>query len=148
MKTLQEKVQEMLNGESKRREIAIKWLEEVAEVLLPVATHIWGSGDFAKGRGSSDEYTKTISYKDTQQQLFFRYKIFDINDKYEGRITYPIGFYYGEYNNSNGTALTEINGKEFWSAIQKIMDWIPDVIDAMDKRNISRDELVSKLNTK
>jgi hypothetical protein len=45
MKTLQEKVQSMLDGETKRRETALQFITEVTEILLPVAKDIWGKGN-------------------------------------------------------------------------------------------------------
>jgi len=45
MENLRIKVQQMLEGEKKRREVALKFIEQVQEILEPAAPDIWGHND-------------------------------------------------------------------------------------------------------
>lgn len=145
MKDLKEKVQAMLDGEKKRREIALKWLSEVEEILLPVAEDIWGNGDTWAGGMFTGTRSLTKKNKDgniKETEIYFRFKNFEgTND-----IEYT-GFYDGSECEMNtwGKLIEDLRGKEFWYAIQIIIDWIPQVIEIMDKRQISREQLLSKL---
>jgi hypothetical protein len=42
---LEEKVQKMMDGERKRRDIALKFVQSLQELLLPVALDLWGAGE-------------------------------------------------------------------------------------------------------
>lgn len=145
MKNLQEKVQSMLNGEKKRREIATRFLNEVEEILLPAAEDIWGK------HYDGDSYTDAVylTKKDkegkiSRTDIYFRWKSIGNNFGYN---EYS-GFYTEEGNGipAGGISITEHRGADFWYAIQVIIDWIPQVIEAMEKRNISREQLLSKIN--
>jgi len=141
MKNLQERVQRMLDGEKKRREIALKWLEEVTEVIKPVAEDIWGSG--VNFGGGMETYTTDILKIDKEGKkreagIYFRYK--KLYEEYTG--------FYDDTNcncNTNGTPIEDLRGKDFWYSIQVIIDWIPQVLEAMEKREISRDQLLEKI---
>jgi len=45
-----------------------------------------------------------------------------------------------------GTPIEELKGKQFWYAIQCILEWIPIVSEAIDKRGKSRAKLLSLIN--
>jgi hypothetical protein len=138
---LQERVQRMLEGEQRRRIVALKWISEIEEILLPVSEDIWGTGDNFAGI-PSNTITLTKLDKDNKKKntcIYFRY----IN--HEEIDTEYVGFY--ECNNCNvfGKPLEELRGKEFWYAIQTIMGWIPQVIAMMDRREESRNALLDKI---
>lgn len=141
MKDLKGKVQAMLDGEKKRREIALKWLEELTAILGPVANDIWGSG--VTYGGDLKTWTADVTKVDKEGKkketgIYFRYE--SHHDEFEG-------FYQNnDYINFSGTSINDLKGKDFWYAIQVIIDWIPQVMDAMEKRNISRNELLKKIN--
>jgi len=131
----------MLDGEKKRREIALKWLEEVTEILKPAAKDIWGSG--VNFGGGMETYTTDILKIDKngnkkEAGIYFRYK--KMYEEYSG--------FYDDTStdcNINGTAVEDLRGKDFWYAIQVIIDWIPQVLEAMEKREISRQQLLEKI---
>lgn len=141
MKNLQEKVQSMLDGERKRREIALKWLEEVTNIIETVGSDIWGTGVTYGG----DLYTYTTDIlkidkegKKREAGIYFRYE--DLHGEYAG-------FYKEAEFNISGTPIEDLRGKNFWYAIQCIIEWIPQVLEAMEKRQLSRDQLLEKIKT-
>lgn len=144
MTDLKERVQRMLDGENKRREVALKFINEVEKVLLPVAEDIWGTGDNFDSIPSNaiilTKIDKEGKKKDTE--IYFRYVEFRGTTDNEWT-----GFYDGTntYMNVWGKDIAELRGKDFWYCIQIIIDWIPQVIEAMEKRQISRDQLLSKI---
>jgi len=44
-----------------------------------------------------------------------------------------------------GRPIEELRGREFWYAIQVLIEWVPLVAELMDKKEKSRDELLSLL---
>ncbi|HRR29062.1 MAG TPA: hypothetical protein P5270_06835, partial [Victivallales bacterium] len=76
---LEEKVQKMMDGERKRRDIALKFVQSLQELLLPVAPDLWGEGD--------DRPEDTATYV-LFPKLYFRYKVWYGKDNSE-----EIGFY-------------------------------------------------------
>jgi len=44
LQQLSEKVQAMLDGEKKRREVALEFVQRLQDILEPVAKDIWGDG--------------------------------------------------------------------------------------------------------
>ena len=145
MNNLQERVQKMLEGEKKRREIALKWVEEITEILTSVGKDMWGGGDSFGGELYTNTITLTKINKDNKKKntdIYFRY-----DDHYGTDDTECSGFYDCSETQCNvwGTSIDELNGKEFWYAIQVIIDWIPQVIEGMNKREKSRSALLKKI---
>jgi hypothetical protein len=146
MKTLEKKVEAMLNGEKKRREVAIQWLGKVEAILIPVAPDIWGDGKTndhtAATPVKNQENTDTVYY-----MYYFRY------EKHEGEYdTEYTGFYYGAmYDNDDcvwGQPVAELKGTDFWHAIRTIVEWIPVVEKLLDEKSQSREKLCELLNAK
>lgn len=136
MYDLQERVQKMLDGEAKRRDIALKWLGEIEEILLPASEDIWGEGD----NFGDPSYTITLTKfdgnnKKIDSQIYFRYADGDT------------GFYDGSKTHCNrgGEPIEDLKGSKFWAAIRIIIDWIPQIIEEMDKREESRNALLTKI---
>jgi len=145
MKNLQERVQTMVNGENKRRSVALNWISEVEEILLPVSEHMWGNGD---SFGDIPSYTITLTKLDKDNKkrdtcIYFRYKLHEGMNKNE-----CVGFYDNSSTDGNmwGDSVTDLKGKDFWYAIQIIVEWIPQLINNMDKREESRNVLLEKIN--
>jgi len=132
LQTLEEKVQSMLDGERKRREVGIEFIDKVTEILGKVASDIWGTRE-------SWEFENTIwvtkidkEGKKKATDIYFRW---EENTGFYHAIEYPI----------HGTEISELRGADLWYAIQVIKDWIPQVIEAIDKREESRQQLLDLL---
>lgn len=146
MKNLQERVEKMLEGETKRRETALKWLQEIESILIDVAEDIWGSGISYYG---DEEGTYTVDLVKTAKNgkkedsgIYYRYRTHNGENCWE-----DTGFLYEKSGyNFWGKPVENVRGKEFWYAIQIIIDWLPQVVEAMDKREESREKLLQKIN--
>lgn len=131
MRDLQEKVEKMLDGEKKRREVALKWISEIEDILLPASKDIWGDGDVF---GDVPSWAVEIT-----DDVYFKYS----------PVCGNVGFYNHipgcSEGNTSGELVENIQGSEFWYTVQVIMKWLPHVIDVMDKEAVSRDVLIAKL---
>lgn len=140
---LQSKVQFMLDGETKRRATALRWVTEVIEAILPAAEPLWGSGesDFSRiGNGS-------VSLKSKDR--------FDVGDLYFRFIpatpvvdgdTEDVGFYVDQSGYRIwGTPISDLKGSDFWWAVRSIMEWVPVVTQMLDEKGLSRDKLVERM---
>ena len=145
LQKLSEKVKEMLDGEKKRREVALEFANRLQEILEPVAPDIW-SGDTVWIKEPSD-YDSQDNYD--QLSVYFRWnqscpqiQAFNNADEY-----YESCGFYATYGSSciRGDSITDIYGREFWYAIQVLVEWVPLVAELMEKKEKSRDELLSLL---
>ena len=146
--TLQDKVTAMLEGERKRKEVALKFLDEFEEILLQVAETTWGTGTHPE-----IEYTCWVKNKKDEKNkltdLYFRYEVHETQTKDEF-----IGFYRTDplYNMYNmpiwGKSVKHMKGADFWDAIRILINWIPVLIEIIDGRNESRNQLISLINIK
>lgn len=144
MNKLQERVEKMLNGEKKRRDIVKKWLAEVTEILEDAGEDIWGRGvcfGVDVPTYTTDVLKVDKDGKKRETEIYFRYVAHQGRDSTE----YP-GFYYNGQYNTWGADVEDLRGREFWYCIQCILEWIPIVLEAMEKREISREELLAKIN--
>lgn len=151
MKDLQTRIEKMLEGEKKRREVALRFVEELKETVLPVAEVLWGKGT-ERNKKEDAEYTavwlpkkkKNITY---YTNVYFRFESWQGIDDAE-----EIGFYFkGKYDYGMkvwGTPLEDIKGKDFWYCIQLLIEWIPQLSELIDKKNESRDKLTSLITHK
>jgi hypothetical protein len=125
----------MIDGEQKRRERALRFIEEFEKLLEPIATDIWGTGeyDFFDNLIQLTKYNKNNQKENTK--IFFRY---------DGN---PFGFCHNQYGIPDKlTWVCDLKGKDFWYTIQVIINWIPILNDMIEKRNQSREELLQKIN--
>lgn len=141
--TLQDKVTAMLEGEKKRREIALKFISELQEILEPVAETVWGSGEVEES-GKAAWIRNKIEGQNKKTGYYFRYGTYSGSNNKE-----YIGFY--EINSMYGLPLwgndlTDLKGADFWNAIRSIVNWISVLIETIDNRNNSRDKLISLVN--
>jgi len=139
---LQNSVQLMIDGEQKRRDRALKFIEKLQEILETVARDIWGNGENDMTDGIV-YITRIKNDKKEKTEIYFRY----LNHNFDNRTEYH-GFYDDQYSGYpfNGKEIEKLRGKDFWYAIQIIIDWIPIVNNMIDKRNQSREELLQKIN--
>lgn len=141
MKNLQEKVEKMLEGEKKRREIALKFLDELQEIIYPVAETIWGEEGDGEYYIPNSTYCVWVRNFDEKKQkniatcVYFDYG-YDSKEFYHTREEFP----------GNGSPVKYLKGIEFWHCIQQIINWIPVVIKAMEKRELNRENLLKKIN--
>ena len=140
---LQDRVQSMLDGERKRRDIALKWISGIVELLVPVSEDLWGVdnyfGDYTTNISPDD---KTIEMK--YRWLYFRYKkhVTDYGDE-------EVGFYENTLNESNygGDTIKSLRGEDFWEAVKAIIEWIPKVIYMIEGKEKYRLALLEKIRT-
>lgn len=122
IENLQERVNRMLNGEQKRREIAVKWLEEIEAILTL---------EFCEQLFGTDPLWQHTTIKD---DLVYRYE----DDSVVGFSYFSDCYEYSDY-------LTNIKDNNFWDSIAKIIDWIPKLVQVMDSAENRRDRLLSKI---
>lgn len=137
--TLNQKVGEMLQSETKRREVAMQWVTAVIDVLKPIAQDIWGDEQFHYGSFEPDYFVAVKKIKDGKKEdtdLLFRFKTENWND---------IGFYYFKDRNQV-IPLQDKKGPDFWRQIQYISDWIPQLIENIDRMNNNREKLLNNLH--
>lgn len=129
LETLQVKVQSMLDGEPKRRAIALQFVEKVTEILAPVADSI-----FMRCR----EFGGVKAFG---RDLYFRWET-----HYGASETETIGFYvkYDEYP-VWGQDLSSVKGTEFWLAIRDIVEFIEIVSEKIDEKEAAREKLLALL---
>ena len=138
-KDLQNKVEQMLKGEKKRREIAIKWLNEIDEILQPLMPQLYLPYDFA-GNAAFIPAKVESNGKETlgvNKNVYFRWGCGD-------------GFYSLTTNMEReipkgGTELWEIYGKEFWYCVRCIVEAIPCWVAKIDEKDVAREKLIAKL---
>lgn len=141
MKNLQERVEKMLEGEKKRRELALKFLDELQKIIYPAAKIIWGE------EGDGEYYIPASTYcvwirnfdlkkqKNIAKDVYFCYSVLSV------------GFYYTkEEFPGNGRNIEDLKGIEFWHCMQQIINWIPVILKAMEKRELNREDLLKKIN--
>jgi hypothetical protein len=132
---LQNKIETMISGEKKRREVAIMWLQEISILLEKIGIDLWGN-DIE----DVDSGTITIS----SSGLYFRYIRHCTKD---GLNMEETGFYVNdsEYN-IWGKDLVEIKGKPFWQYIGKVMEYTIKLSEKIEIEEKKRSELLKKLN--
>jgi len=148
MNNLQERVQKMLDGETKRREVALEWLRELSDILAPVSADIWGKNDF--GHPCLDNAIRlTIKGNDGEihfSDMLFRYGTYTMEN---GTVRNEFGFQRWDFSAVEFIVdnIDTLKGKDFWLGIHAIMGWLPIAIKAMDAEENSRNALIVKLNT-
>jgi hypothetical protein len=146
MKELQEKIKRMLEGEKKRREVALKFIGELHETLLPIACEMWSPGTENDKRQDADSTAvwiwKIRKGKKRLTDLYYRYEPWQGDNEIECQ-----GFYFvGKYNYGMpvwGEELSNVKGKDFWYCIQILIEWIPLLTGLIDKKNDSREDLLN-----
>ena len=144
LENLQSKVQSMLDGEKKRREVAIKFTNVLHDILIDVAEDIWGSGENREIDGTSTIRNKDKESKNKPTNCYFRYEKHIGERKDENTGFYLIDGMYGLP--LWGTEIADLKGADFWNAIRCIINWVPVLVEIIDNRNSSRDQLLSLVN--
>ena len=139
LETLQERVKKMVDGEQKRREVALEWLDKVTSVLeepcyevLGNMSKYWGEETFAV----SVWHIK--GEKKTYHSVFFSYE----------NTGSPAGFYMADPSDDTFItvhALKDTIGSDFWRAIKNIITWLPLIEADLLSRSKVRNLIVEKL---
>lgn len=142
MKTLEEKIEKMLNGEKKRREIALEWLHKVTETLKPICVDLYG--DSKSTENMYEQNTDAIQIKVSEQYkpFYFRYS------RHDGANTSEFSGFYGYHGGHEmywGDPVEDMSGADFWFAIRTIMNWLPELEKLIADKEISRNSLCSRL---
>ncbi|KZE79335.1 hypothetical protein AV654_17860 [Paenibacillus elgii] len=127
MNDLKARVEAMVNGESKRREVALKFLKELEEILLPVAPILWKPDGCDAVHVSGDVY--------------FCWSEYSYGNHYEST-----GFHVTDTRYEIlrwGTELADIEGTEFWEAMRSILRWVERLGTMMDDEDAARNDLLS-----
>ena len=129
---LQEKIQRMLDGEKKRRESVLKFLEEMEKVLISIAPVLW-SGSSAS-HDSTDAVFLEIEGK--EKSVYFRWESHygESKTEYTGFLNSKTGYLYW------GTPIEEIKGPLFWWMVRTIIEWLPEIISLLDEKDASREK--------
>ncbi|NNG67534.1 hypothetical protein [Caldanaerobacter subterraneus] len=135
IKELEEKILRMLEGEKKRREIALKFLDELGNLLQMVGEDLDNNGDrMFKG---------TINFT-IIPKVYYRYEKHVGKDAVE-----ETGFYFSEDGYPVwGEPLEDIKGEDFWYALKVIIENIPKLVHKLEKEEKVRDKIVSLINLK
>ena len=141
LENLQVKVQSMLDGEKKRRETAIQFTNVLHDILIDVAEDIWGSGESNYFDGTATVRIKDKEGKNKPTDFYFRYEKHVTERKDE-----DTGFYYSAEYPLWGTEIKDLKGADFWNAVRCIINWVPVLVEIIDNRNNSRDQLLSLVN--
>jgi hypothetical protein len=107
-----------------------------------------GTGDEEESEPgvTSVEVMRERNGKKTKSGIYFRYQTWYGTRKSEGT-----GFYFSEnygYPRVWGTPLHELRGKDFWYAVQTLLEWIPIVSALIEKKETSRQALLDLLKIK
>ena len=134
IESLQNRIEQMLRGEKKRREIAIKWLREIDDILQPVMPQLYLPYDFA---GNAAFIPAKNKPNGINKNVYFRWGCGD-------------GFYSLTTNKEceipkGGTELYEVYGTEFWYCVGCIVEAIPCWIAKIDEKDVAREKLIAKL---
>jgi hypothetical protein len=131
---LTKRIKKMLEGERKRRDIALSFLSFLKEELPEVCRKIYGES----GKYESVPNPAVWVRKDGEK-IYFRYSPL-VEDREE------IGFYYSIIENYRGEPIETFSwGRDFWYAIKTIIEWLPLLVKEIEKRELSRDKLVEKM---
>ena len=140
MKNLEMQVQKMVEGEKKRRDIAIDFIQKVENILIPIAVDIWGTGSCDDTGNTVNVLKKDINNNNRPSGIYLRYDTWNgTNDaEYEG-------FYYSDHEtNVWGKPITDLRGKQFWYAVQCILNWVKNFLpEILERRENSRNELLN-----
>lgn len=138
LEKLEEQIKGMLEGEKKRREKALQFLDAVVETLEEFAPDLWGNGDGVEM--DAVWITKTKDKKIQRTDLYYRYKPWTVWDNPE-----TAGIYLGYEDLLGGQPIGELRGSIFWWAIRTVIEWLPLVAQTIKNKEESREKLLSLL---
>ena len=152
MKDLQTRIEKMLEGEKKRREVALRFVEELEEILMPITELLWGH-EAEYDKKNDPEYTCVSIWRVNKNgqkittDLYFRFEGWQGIDDAEEAGFYLLPDYRCDIT-VWGDKLENIKGKDFWYCIQLLIEWIPQLSELIDKENESRDRLTGLITHK
>lgn len=142
MKTLQEmneKLAKMINGEKKRREVAITFLEKTTTFLSPICQEY-----FSKIEGTEAIFLTNLDEKMEKYKtdVYFRYS----THYGDNNVSEPPGF----YDSYSGdlfweTPIDSMKGTRFWINISTILGGIEFLFENLKKKENIRTEVAQKI---
>lgn len=136
---LQEKVEEMVQGEGRRRKIALEYVEKVTDILEKTGPDLWGSGDAIEFPGAVFLTRVKKDGKIRATDIYFRYK------SHAGESSVESPGFYSSWDTGFplwGKPLDDLRGKEFWYAIQVVIEWIPQIVEEIETKSKGREKLL------
>ena len=141
MTNLQEKIEKMLHGEQKRREVALKFLDELTENLKSVSMEMYGESGKHHAEPSPAVWVwKEKDGKSIETNIYFRY-----DTHYGEKDSEGCGFYFSKGDPYWGKDIAEEKGKDFWWALRTIIEWLPLFGADIEKKIESRNTIAKKL---
>ena len=143
-KELQEKIEKMLQGEQKRREVGKEFLRELTEELSSVCRELYGES--GQGGRYSEPSEATWLWKEKEGKREYTAVYFRYGTHPGTRESEIPGFYFCESGSAYwGKAIESQKGKDFWWAIRTIVEWLPFLAKEIEEKTTSREKLVEKL---
>lgn len=146
--TVLEKLVQIQENENKKRQQAIKYLEDLTEILAPQFLEILGRSitdyEDTEALWISVYSKKKEKYTIENSCIYFRY-----GDHHGTENTEHIGFYISNEYMFWGKDLTDVKGIDFWRYLKQITDWltnyVPGWLDSIEKSRNQRFEQFEKI---
>lgn len=135
MQELKARIERMLAGEQKRREVALRFLDAAQEVITPACQEIYGDGDEEAqlvGGAWLKEKHPSGWYDDREGGQFY-WKT--------SRNGWQPGFYFGY----SSTPAEDARGPIFWNGIRMVVSFIDYLEERLQAQEKSRESLVEKI---
>ncbi len=141
LEKLETAVQKMLVGEKKRRSVALEFIRQVENILVEAAPDIWGEG--YDGLNAVYVQRKDETGKLRNTSVYFRY-----DTHYGHGCMESEGFYSEETRPMPvwGNAVEGYSGSDFWYCVQVVLEWLPIVLESMEKRSAGREKLLALIS--
>lgn len=142
LEKLEAAVQKMLEGEKKRRSVALEFIRRAEGILVEVAPDIWGEGY----DDLNAVYVQRVQDgKRGNTGVYLRYEV-----HYGHNCSESEGFYFEDAGCMPvwGNPVEGYSGSNFWYMVQVIFEWLPIVLEQMEKRAEGREKLLALMNVK
>jgi hypothetical protein len=139
------KLEKIAKNEKRRREQAVKCLDQLTETLAEPLSILFGANSSVGDSGPMG--ITTIWIPEYDQFLVDHTKLYFRHGTHHGdnTVEYP-GFYLSSGSFTWGDDLTHVKGRIFWKAIDQICDWLTNYLpDYIDRHDLSRDERLQHL---
>ena len=142
MQELKKRIERMLAGEQKRREVALQFLNIALEAIIPACIEIFGAdGEWDNGvaGGTWLRTTSKSGFRLADGIVIWKSK----TEQGKQRGWLP-GFYFGVAQEDP----EKLRGPDFWNGIREVVEFIDYIQERLDKQAESRESLVDKIREK